>query len=604
MDIKSTPELEQKIQAAKPKKKRFYKKRWFWITATVVIILIIISVIMSGREKAPEYTTTEAESGMLIQEVSITGTVKAAEEVDLAFERSGKVFAVNVKVGDVVTEGQILASQASADLSAQLSQAYATLESAKASLNQYEAALASQQTLLDEQKKGTRAEELQVASTAVSNAELSVLNSKSNLTIITSKAVADLTEEYSNVATIIHDALADADYSVNGLTDVMFTGDSSNNPNISFYAKSNTDENIAEAGRVLANTSLDNIKNLESEASATSNQNLLDNYLASTKTELNTIKNFLISLSGVINQAVGLSASTLSTYQSNINTAQSNINTAISSINSKIQTIALQKITNDTNINTAQTTLTTAQNTLNTAKDNLALKQAGFTPEQLSAQQSNVDQAQANVNSQKAQIKYAGANVNNYQALLGKTVVKSPIEGLVTSVDIKKGEIISANAMAFKVISAAKFQIEANVPEVDIANIKLGDESSVTLDAYTSDFEFMSKVVEIDPAETMIDNVPTYKVTFEFNEESDLIKSGMTANLDILTAEKDNVVSVPQRAILKQNSDKIVRILNEKGDDYQEQKVKTGLRGSDGNIEIIEGVKAGDTIILSIKNDD
>ena len=69
-----------------------------------------------------------------------------------------------------------------------------------------------------------------------------------------------------------------------------------------------------------------------------------------------------------------------------------------------------------------------------------------------------------------------------------------------------------------------------------------------------------------------------------------------------VTEKKENVISVPQRAILKQNGDKIVRILNEDGLDFTEVKVRTGLRGSNGNVEILEGINEGDEIVISIKN--
>ena len=68
-------------------------------------------------------------------------------------------------------------------------------------------------------------------------------------------------------------------------------------------------------------------------------------------------------------------------------------------------------------------------------------------------------------------------------------------------------------------------------------------------------------MVKINPAETIIDGVPTYKITFQFEEEDGLIKSGMTANLDIVTAERENILSVPQRAVLRSNGSKTIRVL-------------------------------------------
>ena len=68
---------------------------------------------------------------------------------------------------------------------------------------------------------------------------------------------------------------------------------------------------------------------------------------------------------------------------------------------------------------------------------------------------------------------------------------------------------------------------------------------------------------------------------------------GMTANLDILTAQKNDALIIPQRAITSANGDKFVDIGG------TTVKVITGLRGSDGNIEILEGLKEGDKIVIS-----
>ena len=85
----------------------------------------------------------------------------------------------------------------------------------------------------------------------------------------------------------------------------------------------------------------------------------------------------------------------------------------------------------------------------------------------------------------------------------------------------------------------------------------------------------------------------------------------MTANVDILTASKDDVIVVPQRVVITKEGKKIIRILKEKSDtknpektieELTEVEVITGLRGSTGEIEIIEGINEGDKIVTSIKN--
>ena len=73
----------------------------------------------------------------------------------------------------------------------------------------------------------------------------------------------------------------------------------------------------------------------------------------------------------------------------------------------------------------------------------------------------------------------------------------------------------------------------------------------------------------------------------------------MTADVNILTAQKENVISIPARAVITQNGRKFVRILRTENGilAVEETTVKIGLRGSNGNVEILQGVKEGDKVI-------
>jgi HlyD family secretion protein len=175
-------------------------------------------------------------------------------------------------------------------------------------------------------------------------------------------------------------------------------------------------------------------------------------------------------------------------------------------------------------------------------------------------------------------------------------VLISPIDGVVTKQEAKVGEIMAANTIVVSLISESQFKIESNVAEADIAKVKIGNLAIVTLDAYSNDVIFEAGVVAIDPAETMIEGVATYKTTLHFTHEDKRIKTGMTADIDIVTDQRENVIVVPIRAIITKNGDTIVQILKEKKP--VETKVKTGLRGSDGNIEIIEGLSEGDKVVI------
>lgn len=540
------------------------------IVPSAIVILVVGSYLYFSKESAPRYEFITAKRGDLVQKVSVTGRARSVESVDLAFEKSGRLANVYAQVGDKVIAGQRLASLDNSDVAAQLSQAQAGLESAKATL--------------DEMIAGTRIEELQISQAQVASAQKSLNDAQVNLINVQSKADLDLTNLYGDIRNIINDAYAKAEDAVNKQTDELFTNDLSTTPQLSFITSDAQAQTDAESKRIAANDELKNIKS--SLDDLTADYSNLDSALSQTQTSLFAIRDFLVRTNDALNSAVNLTQANITTYKSNLSTARTNINTAITSITSQQQSISSQKTTNRNNIDTAKSQVNSAENSLAIAQAELRLAQAGSTDQQIAVQD--------------AQIKQAEANVKNYEAQLSKTIILSPINGIVTKQDGKVGEIISVNKNIISVISAAKFEIEANIPEADIAKIKINDSAVVTLDTYGNDVIFKAQVAKIDPAETLVEGVATYKVALYFIEDDNRIKSGMTANVDILTAERNNAVNIPQRAVATKNSDKIVRILND-DNTVKEAKVKVGLVDSSGNIEIIEGINEGDKVIIFSK---
>jgi len=573
------------------------KKKSFYIILGIILIIIIGGIFLSQKKTVPVYTTVIAEKSNLKQEVSVTGTVKAANNVELAFEKPGKVAKINVKVGDTVKSGQLLANLTSNDLFAQSSQAGASLESSRALLMNYESALAAQQAKLNELKSGTRPEEMVIAEETVTSAQNSLADAQIAYENAKTKAVTDLQKQLEVTNAGLSDAVNVGLSALFTITDIQSTyfGDSTPEGTRLADAKNFAVGSLLggyNAGR-MSNSGLNSLnggaKGLVNTAFQTPTEETINAALTATKAAMQQVRQTFNAIS----------LSPLSTTDiSSLNTQKSYVDAQITSIATNENAIKAQKATNTSTIATALAAVNTAQSALQAAQNTLLLKRAGSTQEQINAQESQVRLAEANVKSQQAQIRYAQANIGNISAQIAKNNIVSPIDGIVVMQDAKVGEIIQSNTTVIKVISDNNFQIEANVAEVDIANVKIGDTASVTLDAFGSDTKFEAKIILVDPAETIIDGVPTYKVTLEFTEENENIKSGLTANVDILTAEKNEIIAIPQRAIIRTNGDKTVRILKNTTD-VQEVKVTTGIRGTNGNIEILEGINVGDVIIVS-----
>jgi len=566
----------------------------------VVIISLIVLVgagiggyAYFGGDNAPTYDFVVAQKQNLIQEVSVTGRVKPAKSVDLAFEKAGRMKGVFVKIGDRVSEGDILVSLSQSDLLAQLAEVQAKVESARAQFLQHQVAREREEITLSELQRGTRPEEIQITSTKAANAQNALDDANRNLSDITKKASVDLDNVYDDVKDILNDAYTQVDDAVNKQLGELFSNASLENPRLTFFTTDVQKSINAESER-LQMTQL--LKAFKAEVDTLSGEySTLDDAMNKTEMRLQDIRDFFSTVNDAVNAAFGLAVATTNTYRANITTSRNNLNSALSSISSQKQLIAAQKITNQNNITAAKTKVNDAKSALLVAKDELALKEAGTAKEQIQAQEAVLRQAELTVASQEAVVKQMLANTQNIQTQIEKTILTSPITGIVIKQDAKVGEIVAANATLVSLISEAKFEIEANVPEADIAKVSVGNTSLVTLDAYGRDVVFEAKVVAVDPAETIVDGVATYKATFQFAKNDERVKSGMTANIDVKSANRENVIAVPQRAIIRKNGDQFVRILN--GEDFEEVKVETGLRGSDGNIEIISGVSEGDKVI-------
>lgn len=288
---------------------------------------------------------------------------------------------------------------------------------------------------------------------------------------------------------------------------------------------------------------------------------------------------------------VALAQATLAEVVALLGTANAALNHAIASsgvsqtsINAWIADVAAAR----TAVNAASSALTTAQTSraaaaakLDKDKKTLALQEAGSTPEDIAAQ--------------KAQVASAAADLENARAQLRKTIVAAPFAGTVTRMDANVGEVVSPGTSQISMISDGVFQIECFIPEINVALVKSGDPASVTLDAY-GETPFGASVVSVDIAETVRDGVSTYRAILQFTEPDERVRSGMTANVRILTEKKDAVISIPQRIVIERDGKQYVPV--REGETVVERDVTTGSISSSGEIEITSGLAEGDLVVL------
>lgn len=408
-----------------------------------------------------------------------------------------------------------------------------------AKLEEARANAKAQKAKLDELKKGVRPEEVQIQEEKIKSAATALLEAE--------KGFGDK----------LQDAYTKSDDAVRNKIDQFYNNPKSRNPEFNIVAANSQLKITLEEEKIKIE---DILNSWQLSFNAVKSEEV--------KSNLNQIKFFLEKIALAVNSltpTATLSKTVIDGYKNDVSTARTNINAAIS------------------NLLSAEEKTSAAKSSLAIAKNELALKKAGTIAEQITAQE--------------AQLEGAEANLKNIQSQIAKTILRSPISGIATKIDAKIGEIIAANANIVSIISEKEFEIEADAPEADIAKIKIGKGAKITLDAYGSDIIFEAKVVKIDPAETIIGGVATYKTTLQLTDKDERVKSGMTANINILTDKRENIIAVPQRAVITENGEKTARILQDNGI-IKETKIIAGLRGSDGNVEIIEGIKEGDKVII------
>jgi RND family efflux transporter MFP subunit len=497
----------------------------------IIVVFCGVVVLFFTTKQKIKYEMVTVTRGNIAEEVSVTGRVKSAESVNLAFEKGGKIKNVSVQVGDRVSPGQALVHLDAAEVNAQLLQAEASVDTQVAKLN--------------ELKRGARIEEIQVKETELRKAE------------------QDLTNAYGSVLNIANDAFSKADDAVRSKTDQVFLNDDTDSPQLTFLVSDAQAQIDTVALRRLATSELNAWKSELRTTSGTSSV-ALDILLIQSQKHLALIRDFLIRTLDTVDKAIGVSASTIDTYKTNIGTGRANVSTAISNITTQEQTISTQKVV------------------IERITNELSLIKAGSAFEVIAGQEAQVKQVEANVAAIRAQV--------------SKMILYAPIGGVVTKQDAKQGEIASINTILISIIGDQSLEIEANIPEIDVGRIAIGNPVLIKLDAFPGEV-FNGKVKYIDPAENVVDGVVNFKVTIAFETIEKKIRSGLTANLEIESRKKEGVLLLPEFAIVENDEGTFVRTLLLDGVTTEDVFVVRGIRDNNGFVEIEQGVTEGEQVV-------
>ncbi len=416
---------------------------------------------------------------------------------------------------------------------------------AQASLLQAQANLSSAQAVLAQLRQGARKEEVAYKEQVLENAKNS------------------LSESYN--------ALPDAIQNVDATTaDVVKNKFSSlfvvNNGKyiLSFSSCDQRLQRDIEEKRTSLEDTLATFQKKSSVITAISSTKAIDTAFEDAYQSALLTNDLVSSLSNLLLLSCSLSNTSLDTYRMTLSSVKSSMTALFSDITIK------------------RSALNTAKNAFNQATKDLELTKAGTDPYKIQAQRAQVEQAQA-------QVTQARTN-------LDKTILRAPFGGVISNVDVSIGETVSLGKVAVSMLSVDGLEIEAKVPEVDIVKVKVGAVVDVTLDAYGPAVTFPATIVRINPTATIEGTVPVYKVIVTFTQKDERVKQGMTANLTIVTEDKQDVVTLPARFIRLITPTQGEVIVLENGVSTKKA-ITLGIRGSQGEFEIKSGLLEGDEVL-------
>ena len=508
----------------------------------VAILLVASGVVACTTSTAPpKPNTAPVQRTSITSGVSATGSLTALTEQNIGFTTGGQLTAVNVKVGDRVTAGQVLA----------------TIDpfAAQQSLDQARGQLRTQQATLE-----------RLTNSPVVGGSQDTLDQAQKI-LAKTKAQADAQNDAAETA---------VDNARRALS----------------QAKKQLDK--AEDAKKAACASSPAVAMLASSGSGST-------------TSTNTPSVPTMSTSG----STGPSSSACTSAEAAVSSAKSGVVTAQNNLDAAKQQQDVTEASGRLAVANAQQAVVSAQNALDSA--------ASDRPSNISAQAGQVTAAQA--------------AVDQAQRALDDTTLRAPVDATVSAVNGTVGEFVApssgtsalapgtdatlpgtngagSGAAAAQAVASPnrpggtqfmvldnidEFQVVMAYTETDASSIAPGQKVRLTFDA-VPDLELTGSVLSVSPTATAISGVISYYVTVVLPSGDPRLKSGMTAQAEVLTKEIPGVLAVPSAAVRTQNGTSVVTVLDPNGTE-RTVTVQTGATG-DGKTQILSGVTEGQQVVL------
>jgi len=530
-------------------------KKFLVIISIVVIIIAIFSWRSFVDQETDSLQFAEVTRGSIAQKVVETGVVKAGGDIDLSFQKVEEIKDILINEGSQVERGQVLAELDNAQLITQLEKARASLDMAQAEL--------------DKLLAGAKPEKIEVAETKVTKAQKTLQNAQQHLQDIKNIAQNDLEVAYQDAVSTLESAyltLSQAFATVREIQDEYFI-----DTNLESYQVRNEEDEI----EIIK----EDVKYYRDLVQENYSHNNVDTALSAVQEDVQAVMNSLEIVDEMCYEPAYRHVVSASD-KSALDTEQSNVNTTLTNLINAQQNIQSTRLSNQSNINQARTAVEEASNTLQQAQKDLTLLTSDPQPEDVSLY--------------KAKVKQAQAQVDLLQQDLAHTRLRAPVAGQVTQLNKEVGESVQLSESVVTLIPNNKLQIKVDVYEEDIPQIDVGDPVKISVVALPEQ-TFSGQVTNINPAGQVQQGVVYYEVTISFEQTTEKVKPEMTADVEIQTLTKKDVLLIPEDAVQEEDGDSVVEVSQD--GHIKQRKVETGLEQND-QVEILSGLQVGEKIIV------
>ena len=570
--------------------------------ATFFIVAVLLAAGYFGYVKLNpvkvkvSYVTEAAAANTITSSVSGSGQISESNSIDLKplYSATGAITELDIKQGDQVKAGQTVAVIDQRDNLTALNKASASLASAQANYEQVKAG-ATQDDLKASQLS------LNQAQNSYNNSLVSLQNTKDSIAnniAQTQKTLTDLQDTTNQASpnnkrgvllTTIVGKISLANSALD--TENKIFNDTNIKPSLAaqdssalISAKNSYNQAVSLMSAANSSTVLAQASRTDSNMSQAAND--LVNALNKISDSLNSCFD---SLQATI-PSTTITQSQIDSYKSSISGQISSINSAISNVQSASQDLkdalisAQNALTNaqlsaNQQLASANNQVQSASTSLESAKNNLAKLQE--------------PPLKQNVNSAYSQVVSAQAQLQVAQDAYKNNVIAVPFDGQVAALNSQLGDQVGQSTVIATIISNQKVAV-IPLNEVDVVNVKLGQQAMLTFDAING-LTLTGKVSQIDSLGTVSQGVVTYNVKIALESDDPRVKPDMSTNVEIITNVKTDVLAVPNAAVKTDNLGTYVQVLDANGQP-QKVSVEIGL-ANDTYTEIISGLNEGDKVV-------